>query len=136
MRCVATPFPDCAMPLDCPVAGLRPFLGDDACPVEGCAVAPSTVLVRAEQKLVDSMMVVDPAYLAQTTAEPLILVSADDDLWPGIRFAPAPRGTADTRGSSSRRVGTGPLPAPGDAGLCEGTDVGRKRMQFEDLSGS
>ena len=75
------------MPLDCPVAGLDPFMRDDTCPVEGCAVAPSTVLVRAEQKLVDSMMVVDLAYLAQTAAEPLILVSADDDLWPGIRFA-------------------------------------------------
>ena len=75
------------MPLDCPVASLDPFIRGDACPVDGCAVTPGTVLVRAEQKLVDSMMVVDLAYLAQTTGDPLVLVSADDDLWPGIRFA-------------------------------------------------
>lgn len=44
------------------------------------------VLEREEQKLVDSMLVVDLVHYAETTEEPLVVVSADDDLWPGIRF--------------------------------------------------
>ena len=50
-------------------------------------MTPGAVLQRAEQKLVDSMMVVDLLHLAEVTPEPLVVVSADDDLWPGIRFA-------------------------------------------------
>ena len=44
------------------------------------------MLAREEQKLVDSMLVVDLVHFAETTDEPLVVVSADDDLWPGIRF--------------------------------------------------
>ncbi len=44
------------------------------------------MLAREEQKLVDSMLVVDLIHFAETTDEPLVVVSADDDLWPGIRF--------------------------------------------------
>ena len=43
-------------------------------------------MAREEQKLVDSMLVVDLVHFAETTDEPLVVVSADDDLWPGIRF--------------------------------------------------
>ena len=43
-------------------------------------------MARAEQKLVDSMLVVDLTHFADTTDQPLVVVSADDDLWPGIRF--------------------------------------------------
>ena len=32
------------------------------------------------------MIVIDLVHLAEMTSEPLIVVSADDDLWPGIRF--------------------------------------------------
>ena len=42
--------------------------------------------MREEQKLVDSMLLIDLVHLAQTTTDPLVVVSADDDLWPGIRF--------------------------------------------------
>ena len=45
------------------------------------------MLVRDEQKLVDSMLVVDLVHFSETVTEPLVVVSADDDLWPGIRFA-------------------------------------------------
>ena len=45
------------------------------------------MLAREEQKLVDSMLVVDLVHFAETTDESLVVVSADDDLWPGIRFA-------------------------------------------------
>ncbi len=86
LQCVAPPFPNCADPSRCPIASLNPFIRDDACPVDSCVVTPRTALKRAEQKLVDSMIVIDLAHLADVTSEPLIVVSADDDLWPGIRF--------------------------------------------------
>ena len=86
LQCIAAPFPDCADPSGCPVASLEPFIRDGTCPVDGCVVAPRDVLVRAEQKLVDSMIVIDLVYLTQAMSEPLVVVSADDDLWPGIRF--------------------------------------------------
>ena len=86
LQCVAPPFPNCADPSRCPIVSLRPFIRDDACPVASCAVTPRMALKRAEQKLVDSMIVIDLAHLADVTSERLIVVSADDDLWPGIRF--------------------------------------------------
>ena len=86
LLCEAAPFPGCAAPSHCPVAALDPFIRNADCPVDGCAVEPSTVLAREEQKLVDSMLVVDLVHFAETTDEPLVVVSADDDLWPGIRF--------------------------------------------------
>ena len=86
LQCIAAPFPDCADPSCCPVDSLDSFIRNDTCPVDGCVVAPRDVLERAEQKLVDSMIVIDLVHLAQATSEPLVVVSADDDLWPGIRF--------------------------------------------------
>ena len=86
LQCVAAPFPTCADPSRCPVASLDLFIRNDTCPVGGCGVRPSMVLERAEQKLVDSMIIIDLVHLAEATSECLILVSADDDLWPGIRF--------------------------------------------------
>ena len=87
LRCEAVPFPGCAAPSRCPVAALDPFIRNDDCPVDGCTVEPKGVLAREEQKLVDSMLVVDLVHFAETTDQPLVVVSADDNLWPGIRFA-------------------------------------------------
>ena len=87
LRCVSAPFPDCLRPSRCPVAGIDPFLNHAACPTAGCGVVPDNLLKRAEQKLVDTMLVADLIRLAQTTNERLIVVSSDDDLWPGIRTA-------------------------------------------------
>ena len=86
LRCETAPFPGCAAPLRCPVAAIDPFIRNAGCPVDGCPVEPRAVLAREEQKLVDSMLVVDLIHFAETTDEPLVVVSADDDLWPGIRF--------------------------------------------------
>ena len=84
--CETAPFPGCSVPSRCPIAVLDPFIRDTDCPVDGCAIEPRTVLAREEQKLVDSMLVVDLVHFAEATDEPLVVVSADDDLWPGIRF--------------------------------------------------
>lgn len=86
LRCVSTPFPGCVAPSSCRIMGLEPFIREASCPANNCTVVPQMVLTREEQKLVDSMLVVDLVHLAQTTTEPLVVVSADDDLWPGIRF--------------------------------------------------
>ena len=86
LRCEAAPLSDCAMPSRCPVAVLDPFIRNAVCPADGCAVEPRKVLTREEQKLVDSMLVIDLVHFVETTQEPLVVVSADDDLWPGIRF--------------------------------------------------
>ena len=86
LRCAAAPFPDCASSSRCPVAGIHPFIRDGACPAEDCDVTPRAVLERAEQKLVDSMIVIDLVHLAEAASELLVVVSADDDLWPGMRF--------------------------------------------------
>ncbi len=87
LGCATVPFADCAMPTRCPIASLSPFMRDGRCPVEACNVAPGSILTRPEQKLVDSMLVVDLVHLALETKEPIALVSADDDLWPGISYA-------------------------------------------------
>ena len=34
----------------------------------------------------DSMILTDLIHLAGTTSEPIVVVSGDDDLWPGMRF--------------------------------------------------
>ena len=86
LHCDAAPFSGCRSPSSCPIAGLDTFLGRGICPVDGCSVGPRTILSRAEQKFVDSMLVVDLIHYAETTRVPLVVVSGDDDLWPGIRF--------------------------------------------------
>ena len=87
LRCEPAPFRDCFTPARCPVARLDPFIRNSSCPIDDCPVEPATVLKRDEQKLVDSMLVVDLMHFSETETEPLVVVSADDDLWPGIRFA-------------------------------------------------
>lgn len=86
LRCAPAPFAGCAGPATCPVVGLEEFIRDDACPVARCPVEPRAVFTRAEQKLVDSMLVLDLVHFAETTDQPLVLVSGDEDFWPAIRF--------------------------------------------------
>jgi len=86
LRCDRAPFGGCVEPTRCPIAPLYPFLQNSNCPEDGCPVEPRTVLAREEQKMVDSMLVVDLVHFAETTSEQLVLVSNDDDFWPAIRF--------------------------------------------------
>lgn len=87
LQCDSAPFSGCVAPSQCPIAPLEPFISNTKCPVTNCSVEPETVLARAEQKLVDSMLIVDLVHFADTMPRPLVVVSADEDLWPGIRFA-------------------------------------------------
>lgn len=86
LRCEDAPFPACGAPSSCPIAALAPFVRDAECPVSACSVEPNSVLTREEQKLVDSMLIVDLIHFAEAADQPLVVVSADEDLWPGLRF--------------------------------------------------
>lgn len=86
LSCSRLPFPNCADSSSCGVATLEPFFRTHVCPRQGCSVEPTDVLDRAEQKMVDSMILIDMVHVARQTNEPIVLVSADDDLWPGIHF--------------------------------------------------
>ena len=87
LRCEPAPFSGCAAPSNCPIVNVDPFIRNADCPDSDCTIEPGNVLSRAEQKLVDSMLIVDLIHLADMTSGPLVVVSADEDLWPGIRFA-------------------------------------------------
>ena len=82
------PFIGCARPTDCPLAPIESLADHRQCPVDSCSTSISAVFPRQkQQKLVDTMIVSDLIYLACTTRTPVVVVSTDDDLWPGIRTA-------------------------------------------------
>ncbi len=86
LRCKRLPFRGCRLPAQCPIAVIDPFIYEESCTVDRCEVSPAEVLIREEQKMVDSMLIVDLIHFAETTDAQLVVVSADDDFWPGIRF--------------------------------------------------
>jgi len=54
-----------------------------------CTHSTSDILYKAEQKLVDSIIVLDLLFYSQSGNKyaDIIIVSSDDDIWPGIRSA-------------------------------------------------
>ena len=86
LHCQSVPFKGCIHPSKCPIYSLDYFINYSTCPKSNCSVGLSNALRWEEQKLVDSMLIVDLIYFAQTTKESLVVVSSDDDIWPGIRF--------------------------------------------------
>ena len=65
------------------------------------------VLQKWEQKLVDTMLVSDLIFLATRGERDLVVVSSDDDIWPGIR-------TALQLGARVTQVHTGGRETPAD----------------------
>ena len=58
------------------------------CTVLGCGSRLSNVLVRDEQKMVDTLLVADLAYQALAVkATDVVVVTSDTDMWPGILLA-------------------------------------------------
>jgi len=70
----------------CALASIPTFFSNKQCPEAGCLVTPENLLVRNEQKLVDSMMATDLMSFHLSSQEELVIVSSDDDLWPVIRL--------------------------------------------------
>ena len=86
---VATlPFRGCTRPESCKLACIDSLIHRRVCPDNFCSTRISAVFPRPkQQKLVDTMLVSDLIYLAHSESDPVIVVSSDDDLWPGIRTA-------------------------------------------------
>ena len=87
VRCAALPYTGCKIPGRCPIASVHALLRDSQCPELGCSVDLAAILSKPEQKLVDTMLTVDIVHLARTSTEIISIVSADDDIWPGIQAA-------------------------------------------------
>lgn len=86
VSCAAPPFAQCQTPGTCPLETMHTFFGQRACPHGGCAITPEVLLEKEEQKLVDTLLTTDLSYFAMTATTPVVVVSADDDMWPAIRF--------------------------------------------------
>ena len=80
------PLRGCIEPDNCSITAIKSFVYEQTCVQSSCDVSPEQAFFRAEQKMVDSMIVVDMIDFATRQQEPLIVVSGDDDMWPGIRY--------------------------------------------------
>lgn len=85
LRCKHPPWQGCANPANCSCVQFIRFF-NTGCSAQGCTVKGAAVLERGEQKVVDSMLVVDLIYASQSGVQ-VVLVSRDDDMWPGLRLA-------------------------------------------------
>ena len=89
MRCEASPFLHCASPQACPLGAIEQFLGEQVCFTSGCTVMPEHIFYKAEQKVVDTMLVADLMFATIDGERRIAVVSRDDDVWPGLSFASA-----------------------------------------------
>lgn len=81
------PLKECGEPSSCRIMDVNSFVCNNICPSTNCSVSPKTAFYQAKQKLVDSMIVVDLVHYAIHQEDHLVIVSGDDDMWPGIRYA-------------------------------------------------
>jgi hypothetical protein len=88
-RARVSAWPECVTPGA--TCGLNQFAAvshSTACSTAGCAARLGNILVRDEQKMVDTMMVADLAYEAFVArSTDIVIVSSDTDVWPGILLA-------------------------------------------------
>ena len=70
----------------CPLIDVYNFISTGSCNTQCCNISSEDMIYRGEQKLVDTMVVCDMIHLAEKE-DRVILVSSDDDFWPGIKTA-------------------------------------------------
>jgi len=70
----------------CPLTNVYDFVRHGKCSKHLCNIKPRDLFYKNEQKLVDAMMLCDFLYL-NGIQNLLILVTSDDDFWPGIQTA-------------------------------------------------
>lgn len=87
LRCPHPPFPRCASPSACPLSAVHALITSASCPFAGCLTELHEVITRAEQKLVDSMLTADIIHVAHSTETKIVVVSSDEDIWPGVLSA-------------------------------------------------
>lgn len=82
------PWAECVLPGRCGLNGIMGIRHNTQCSAPGCGATVGGVLVRNEQKMVDTSMVVDIAYLCnQPTVTDIVIFSSDADIWPGVLLA-------------------------------------------------
>lgn len=82
---VRNSWPECANSNACGMIQFRSVSHATSCSQTNCNSALKDILVRDEQKMVDTLMVADMAHQAFIeNAKDIVLVSSDTDLWPGI----------------------------------------------------
>ena len=86
IKCDTAVFGDCNEKY-CPMREVADFLDQQKCPTYACSVLQEDVLYKWEQKLVDTMITSDLIFFAHQGEKDLIVVSSDDDMWPGVRTA-------------------------------------------------
>ena len=81
-------WPECATPSMCGFGHVVGVSHATACSRPGCASRLGHVLVRDEQKMVDTLIVADIAFQALShRATDVVIVSSDTDMWPGVLLA-------------------------------------------------
>ena len=85
---VAAGPPECRAPTSCGMAAFRNIRNTTTCSDSACTTQLGDFLVRDEQKMVDTLIVTDMAYIAYARKSPdLVLISSDNDMWPGVLVA-------------------------------------------------
>ena len=81
------PFSGCTHSAACPLSGTHHLLRNQNCPQAHCTVGINDTMTRAEQKMVDSMLLVDLIHACLQGTSDIVIVTADDDFLPGISMA-------------------------------------------------
>lgn len=84
---------NCSQPFDagcsitpCVLSGLPDLVSSGQCPASGCPVTFDSLITRAGQKMVDSMIMSDMFFCHLNSLAEIAIVTSDDDLWPTIRM--------------------------------------------------
>jgi uncharacterized LabA/DUF88 family protein len=87
-RAAPSKLADCRDIANCGMRGFYRLDHLSPCANEACGSVLGDLLVRDEQKMVDTLLVCDIAHQAYSVrASDIVVVSSDTDIWPGIHLA-------------------------------------------------
>lgn len=87
MSCDLSAVAGCVRPLGCPISNFASILKGRQCTDSACPVTLDSILMRSEQKLVDTMFALDVVYYSRFPSRDIVVVTGDDDLLPAIHSA-------------------------------------------------
>ncbi|MBO6522371.1 MAG: hypothetical protein JJ971_00970 [Balneolaceae bacterium] len=87
IRSAKRPFNQCSNPKSCTLDCIPSFLNKKKCPDHTCQASLNDILIKNEQKLVDTMLTSDIIFLSFRDNDEVCVVTSDDDIWPGINTA-------------------------------------------------
>lgn len=87
-RARTTPWPQCTNMSSCGLGNITGLTHASLCGNAGCSTKLGDILVRDEQKMVDTLIVADIAsQVFVSKATDIVVVTSDTDMWPGILLA-------------------------------------------------